>query len=80
MPSDAIQVPNLISKNLQTHGAGDLETFKVDGNYYIAVANTFDFDGRNNETKPNYQINSAIYELDFLSQRFKKIQEMKTSG
>lgn len=63
----------------QTNGAADIEAFKIEGNYFIAIANSLSFDESHN-TSRTYFLNSSIYKLDVHHRRFVKFQDIRTNG
>jgi EPTP domain len=59
---------------LETNGAYDFESFSIDGDVYLAVANDYDFVAR------THNIDSIIYKWDKISDQFIYYQGILTKG
>lgn len=60
--------------HFQTIGATDFEFFSIDGQFYMVVANAFDFTAEGQ----SYITKSTIYSLNLFYKKFEIYQEIVT--
>ena len=63
---------------VQTTGATDWESFRIQDDYFLAVANAYNFGPHLSDTRGLYYTNSTIYRLNKLLKTFEVYQQIVT--